>query len=420
MPTYSYEAVDKAGRAVKATIDAKSPDEVRALLKKKNLFPTSISQRKGGGSAGGGKKKKGGGAPAGAPERKKAMVMGGVNQTQLTMFTRQFATLNDAGLAIVRALTILEEMMPPGVLRNTIMDVHDDVEQGMTLSDAMSRHPKVFDNLYVSMIKSGEMSGALSTILSRLADFREKAQKLKKQIISALIYPAAVMSIAGFILILIISFIVPKFKTMFDGMGLELPGITQMLMDFADLLINYWYLVPGVPFVIITTFKIFRSTKFGTYAIDMMSLYLPVFGIIIKKTAISRFCRTLGTLTSSGVPILDALAILKSAVGNAVVEQAVADVHTAIKEGENIADPLKRSGVFDTLAVNMVAVGEETGELDNMLIRIADNYDNDIDAMVAGMMSLLEPFLIIGMGGAVAFIVIALFVPMIAIMQNIG
>jgi type IV pilus assembly protein PilC len=415
MPTFSFEAVDSAGRKVKSTIEAGSVDAARMALKKKKLFPTNISQQKA-------KKKKNttSVAESGSPERKKAMAMGGVSQAQLTLFTRQFSTLVEAGLPIVRAMAILEDMLPPGVLRNAVMDVKDDVEQGTSLSEAMKRHPKVFDTLYSSMVQAGEMGGVLDTILSRLADFREKSQKLKKQIISALIYPAAVVGIASAILILIVVLIIPKFKKMFDGMGVELPGPTLLLMSISDTLIAYWYLLPGVPFAVIAFFKVARMTEFGTYAIDKASLYIPVFGQIIRKSSISRFCRTLGTLTSSGVPILDALNILKSAVGNKVVENAVMDVHTSIKEGETIADPLRRSGVFDTLAVSMVSVGEETGELDKMLIRVADNYDNDVDALVSGMMGLIEPFLIIGMGSAVAFIVLALFMPLISIMQNIG
>ncbi|MHC4883477.1 MAG: type II secretion system F family protein [Planctomycetota bacterium] len=424
MPTFTFEAVDSNGRPVKNSIEAGSVDEARAMLKKKKLFPTNISQKRKAASKspkkGGGGKKAPAPATGGDPERKKVAAMGGVNQGQLTMFTRQLATLIDAGLPVARAFGILEQMIPPGVLRNAIYDLKDDVESGSQISEAMLKHPKVFDTLYTNMIKAGEAGGVLDTILVRLADFMEKSQKLKKQIISALVYPAAVLTVAGAILLLIIMMIVPKFKEMFDGLGAELPGMTLMLMDFADFLTNDWYLVPLIPIGIIATFKIVKSTKAGNYAIDKASLYLPIFGVIIKKSSVSRFCRTLGTLTASGVPILDALAILRNAVGNAVVESAVGDVHASIREGENIADPLKRSGVFDLLAVNMVAVGEETGELDKMLVKVADIYDNDVDTMVSGMMSLLEPFLIIGMGGAVGFIVIALFLPIISIMENIG
>jgi len=412
MATFAFEAVDGAGRSVSDTIEAGSVEEARSLLRQKKLFPTSISPKKAAA------KKRA--AAVGAKERKKSATLGGVSSSQLTLFTRQFATLVEAGLPIVRALAILEEMLPQGVLRNSVMDVRDDVEQGSSLSEAMSKQPKCFDTLYVSMVRAGETGGVLDTILVRLAEFREKAQKLKKQILSALIYPAAVMTVATAIVLLIITYIIPKFKKMFDGMNVELPGLTLMLMSFADALRSYWYLLPLVPFGIFVAFKIIRATKGGRYATDLVSLYVPVFGAIVRKSSVSRFCRTLGTLTSSGVPILDALAILRTAVGNAVVEGAVMDVHNSIREGESIADPLKRSGVFDVLAVNMVAVGEETGELDKMLLKVADNYDQDVDTMVAGMMSLLEPFLIIGMGLTVGFIVISLFLPLVELMKNLS
>jgi type IV pilus assembly protein PilC len=284
----------------------------------------------------------------------------------------------------------------------------------------MAKSPKSFDELYVSMVRAGETSGLLGKILNRIADFREKSQKLKKQIMGALIYPVAVLTVAGGILTLIIMFIVPKFKEMFDGMDLEMPAMTQALLDLSNFLVNYWYMVPLIPGGIFGTFFALSKTRQGRYLIDMAMLYLPVFGIIVRKSSISRFCRTLGELEAAGVPLLDALAILRTAVGNRVVEEAVSDIHIAIREGESIAEPMRRGGVFDTMVVNMVAVGEETGELDNMLIRIADSYDNDVDTLVSSMMSLLEPFLIIGMGGAVGFIVISLFLPLIQIIEGMN
>ncbi len=409
MPTFSYEAVDNAGRPVKGAIDADNMDTARDKLKGKGLFPTSIAPKSG----------KGRKAAAAPTERTKTFTIGsGVSQSEVTLFTRQFATLVDAGLPMVRALDIMEQMIRPGGLRNVLMDVRDEVEQGSSLSEAMIKNPKAFDELYISMIRAGEMGGMLSQILNRLAEFREKSMKLKKQIIGALMYPAAVMTIAGAILALIIMFIVPKFRKMFDEMKIPLPGITQLLMLMADFLVGYWYLVPLIPFGIAGAFWGIRSTQGGKYATDMISLYVPVFGTIIKKSSISRFCRTLGELSSAGVPILDALGILRGACGNEVVGQAVGDIHSSIREGENIADPMRRSGVFDLMVVNMVEVGEETGELDKMLIKIADTYDSDVDTMVGSMMSLLEPFLIIGMGLAVGFIVIALFLPLIAIIEG--
>ncbi len=413
MAKFSYEAVDKAGRPQNGSIDAATEDEVRAKLKGKGLFPTNITSRASKRSAAQSQK-------SSAPERKRAMAIGGVKSTDLTIFTRQFATLIDAGLPMVRTLSIVEQMLAPGVLRNAVMDLRDEVEQGSSISEAMGKNPKVFDELYVSMIRAGESSGLMGRILSRLADFREKSDKLKKQIIGALIYPAAIMTIAGAILSLIIIFIIPKFKAMFDDMKIEMPVMTQMLLTTADIFVNYWYMLPLVPGTIVVTFLGVRATKAGKYYTDFASLFLPIFGTIIKKSNISRFCRTLGELSQAGVPILESLQILRTAIPNAVVTAAVEDIQASIKEGESIAEPMRRNGVFDIMVVNMVEVGEETGELDKMLIKVADNFDNDVDTLVASMMHLLEPFMIIGMGVTVGFIVISLFLPMISVIQNMG
>lgn len=416
MPTFAYEAVDNAGRAMKGSIDAGTMDEARDKLKDKGYFPTSINAKAGGRSKG----SKENAADAVAPDRARSFVIGGgVRSDDVTLFTRQFATLIEAGLPMVRALDIMEQMLRPGGLRNAVMDVRDEVEQGSSLSDAMAKCPNAFDELFVSMIRAGELGGMLGRILNRLAEFREKSQKLKKAIIGALIYPAAVVFIAGAILTLIIMFIVPKFKEMFEEMNIDMPGMTQMLMAVADVLVLYYYLVPLIPVVLIVSIVLIRRFDGGRYACDMVSLYLPIFGVIIKKSSISRFCRTLGELSSAGVPILDALGILRTAVGNRVVEEAVGDIHASIREGENIADPMRRSGVFDLMVVNMVEVGEETGDLDKMLLKIADTYDNDVDTLVASLMSLLEPILIVGMGLAVGFIVISLFLPLISIIEGL-
>ena len=413
MPKFAYEGVDRSRKTAKGTVDAANEEEARAKLREQGLRVTALSAPEGGG-----KRKK---AAAAAPtERKKATVMGGVNQAELTLFSRQFATLLDAGLPMPRSLQILENMLRPGVLRNALMDVYDDVNAGSTLSDSMGKHPKVFDTLYTSIVRSGEAAGALDTMLLRLADFREKSQKLKKQIIGALIYPAAVITIAGLILALIILLIVPKFQKMFTDMKMEMPTPTVMLMSFADFLQNYYYIVFSLPFVLLAIFKLICHFPAGRFMVDQVSLYLPVFGTIIRKSSISRFCRTLGTLTSSGVPILDALNIIRTAIGNKVVENAVGEIHTAIREGEGISEPMKRQRIFDQMMVSMVEVGEETGELDKMLIKDADNLDADVDTLVSSMLSLLEPFLIIGMGLAVGFIVISLFMPILSIVQNMG
>lgn len=344
-----------------------------------------------------------------------------VNQKQLTAFTRQLATLLDAGLPLVRSIDILQNQIPPGLLKAAVVAVKEDVEGGSALSDALARHPAVFDKLYINMIRAGEAGGVLDLILSRLADYREKAQRLQQKIAGAMIYPAAVISIAGCILGFIMVFIIPRFQVMFEEMNLgPMPVLTQLLLFTASTMTQFWYVLIFVPPLLWTAVNYAGQTGPGRLFLDKLKLKLPIFGIIISKSAISRFCRTLGTLIQSGVPILEALSIIKNATGNQVVANAIEQVHTSIKEGDTIAEPLRYSGVFDDLVVNMIQVGEETGELDKMLIKVADTYDSEVDTLVGAMMSLLEPFMIVAMGGAVGFIVIGLFMPLIRMMEQLG
>jgi type IV pilus assembly protein PilC len=416
--------MDSQGKEVKAEIDAASEADAAEKIRGLNYFPTKVAPK-------GGKAQKGGGAGTDPTQMARPQAItrkrGGfslsfrVNQKELTAFTRQFATLLEAGLPVVRSLDILCNQLKPGILKNAVADVKEDVEGGSSLSEALSKHPAIFDKLYVNMIRAGEAGGVLDEILARLADYREKAQKLQQKIIGALVYPIAVISIAGCILAFIMIFIIPKFEAMFKEMDLgNLPWMTEMLMFVAKGFVDYWYLLVFSPVLVIVGFRFLIKMPAGRLLVDKIKLKIPVFGIIISKSAISRFCRTLGTLVQSGVPILDALSIIKNATGNQVVANAVETVHNSIKEGDTIAEPLRHSGVFDDLVVNMIQVGEETGELDKMLIKVADTYDNEVDTLVGAMMSLLEPFLIIGMGGTVGFIVIALFMPLIDIMQKIG
>jgi len=411
VPVYTYEAMDSQGREVRDSVEARTDAEAAEKIRRKGLFPTRIQAQGAGGAV----------API-AGKRAPRVFLGRVSSKELTQFTRQFATLMDAGLPIVRSLDILQNQMQPGLLRATVGQVREDVEGGSSLSEAMSRHPRAFDKLYVNMVKAGEAGGVLDTILTRLADFREKSQKLRRQVIGALIYPTAVITIAVIILAVIIAVVIPQFEKMFADLGQagKLPAITQLLITITNILQDFWFLVPGLPFGIWLVYRLVSMNPRGRYMIDKVKLHIPVFGIVTRKSAISRFARTLGTLISSGVPILEALSIIKGTTGNAVVANAVGEVHSSIREGDTIAEPLRHSGVFDDIVVNMIDVGEETGELDKMLIKVADNYDNEVDALVSGLMSLLEPFLIIGMGLTVGFIVIALFLPLIGLMQTIG
>lgn len=427
MATFVYEAMDSQGKEIKAEIEAASQNEAEDKIRALNYFPTRVSP-KGGGKKGGG----GGGAPAAdaglgraqSVKRKRggmSLSFGRVKQKELTAFTRQFATLLDAGLPVVRAIDILHNQLKPGVLKDALFDVKEDVEGGSSLSEALSKHPLVFDKLYVNMIRAGEAGGLLDEILSRLADYREKAQRLQQKIIGALVYPAAVITIAGAILTFIMVFIIPKFEQMFKEMELgDLPMMTKVLMGIANTMKEWWFVLVFLPVLMWIGYTMWVRTPSGRLTADKIKLKLPIFGQIISKSSVSRFCRTLGTLVQSGVPILDALSIIKNATGNAVVANAVETVHNSIKEGDTIAEPLRHCGVFDDLVVNMIQVGEETGELDKMLIKVADTYDNEVDTLVGALMSLLEPLLIVGMGLTVGFIVISLFLPLISIMERIG
>lgn len=409
MPVFGYEAVDAAGHKISKEVTASSKDDALKLLRAQGLRPTRIQM------------KAAKAAPQAAPAKKKKgfILFDRVKQAQIVTFTSQLSTLQDAGLPIVRSVKILEGQQKPGKFKDQLIAVAEDVEGGSTFSEALQKYPKSFDKLYVSMVKAGEAGGVLDVILNRLAGFMEKSQKLKKKVKGAMIYPAAVVTVAVVIVVFIMIYVVPSFEAMFRDLGQQLPAPTQILLNISQALRNYWFLIPGIPILLWFSIKwVTRSTK-GRLMLDRFKLNLPVFGIIIKKSSISRFCRTLGTLISSGVPILEALRIVKDAIGNVVISNAIEEVHGSIREGDTIAGPLRQSGIFDELLVNMIDVGEETGELDKMLIKIADNYETDVDVAVEGMSSLLEPMLIVGMGLAVGFIVIALFLPLIEIIQKI-
>jgi type IV pilus assembly protein PilC len=348
--------------------------------------------------------------------------IGGVPQKHLVGFTRQLSTLQDAGLPILRSLQILEEQQKPGLMKAIIGGVADQVEGGGTLSDAMAEYPKAFDKLYVNMINAGEAGGVLDIILSRLADFMEKSAKLKKKVIGAMIYPGVVISIAVGIVSMIMIFVIPKFEQIFRDFKVELPGITKALLFVSRwFAVQYgWAYVLFSPIAFALIIKLIRISEGGKYAVDLIKLKIPILGSILGKTAIARFTRTLGTLISAGVPILDAINITKETCGNEVYSRALLKVHDAIREGESMADPLRATKVCDAIVVNMVDVGEETGDLDKMLIKVADNYDSDVDVLVGSLISILEPVMVVILGVLVGFIVVALFAPMIALIQSVS
>lgn len=418
MPLYTYEAMNSSGQEVKDEIDAATSDEAIAKIRNKGFFPTKIKEKALKRTA----KKKKDDQALGGPTRKMPLSFGGVPRKQLVAFTRQLSTLQDAGLPILRSLQILEQQQKPGLLKAIIGGVGDEVEGGGTLSDAMSKYPKAFDKLYVNMINAGEAGGVLDLILARLADFMEKAQKLKKKVVGAMIYPVVVITIAVGIVSMIMIFVIPKFKDIFKDFGAKLPGVTQLLLDISEWFAkDYgWAYLLAFPFVVAMLLKLARLSEGGKYAIDAIKLKIPILGGILGKTAIARFTRTLGTLISAGVPILDAINITKETCGNEVYSRALGKVHDAIREGESMADPLRATKVCDAIVVNMVDVGEETGDLDKMLIKIADNYDNDVDVLVSSLISILEPVMVVILGVIVGFIVIALFMPMITLIQSIS
>src|SRR5262245_52626045 len=412
MATFKFEALDTSGNEVKDSVEAGNEEEASQKIKSMGYFVTKLSASQGKGGKGGKKKKTG--------RSRKTFTIGGVSQKMLTIFTRQFSTLQDAGLPVLRSLRILERQMKPSVLKNSLIDVVEDVESGMTLSEAMGRHPKAFDRLYVNMVKAGEAGGALEVILQRLAEFKEKSQSLKRKIIGAMVYPAVVIMVAVSILIFIMVMIIPKFKKIFDEFGLQLPDMTKILIDTSMWMKDYWYVIPLFPLGFYLLVKLIRLTRFGYYALDRITLWIPIVGGLVEKTIVARTMRTLGTLVSSGVPILEALSIVKDTANNAVFERMFQRVLESIREGDTIADPLKESRLVDDMVVNMVEVGEETGDLDTMLYKVADFYDEEVDTMVKSMISLLEPIMIVFLGLTIGGIVISLFLPLIKLLEGLS
>lgn len=413
MPVYQYEAMDNTGTEVKDTVNAESEAEAQEQIREKGLFVTKIQERVR-------KQKKKGGKKKPDTKKKTTFAIGGVKGKVLCTFTRQLSTLQDAGLPILRSLRILEGQAKPGPLKNSLIGVIDDVESGNTLSEAMAKQPKAFDNLYVNMVKAGEAGGALEVILQRLADFKERAQALKRKVTGAMIYPVAVIVVATLIVGFIMYFIIPKFKEIFVGFGVELPGMTVLLISISDTVVHYWYLFPTIPISIVLLVKIIKKNKTGAYIMDKMILKIPLLGSILQKGTVARTCRTLGTLIASGVPILEALIISRDTAGNAVFVRAFDTIYNAIREGESMAVPLKETRIVDDMVVNMVDVGEETGALDNMLYKVADVYDEEVAVLVDSLISVLEPIMVVVLGLIVGFIVIALFLPLIELLNNLS
>ncbi len=411
MPVFHYEALDAQGKEVKADIEALSSKEAISKIRNKGLFPTKVRSR------GAGKKVKAG-TVARAPKRRGAG--GRVKVKMVCQFARQLSTLQDAGLAILRSLRILEQQQKAGTLKRVIQYLGDDIEGGATLSEAMAKHPKCFSRLFVNMVAAGEVGGVLDLILARLADFLEKAQRLKAKIKGAMVYPIVVMSAAIGIVLGLMIFIIPTFTEVLSDMSdgkAEMPGLTLALMRISDWLIarnglNALIVVLS-PFGFVAVLRLIRQFQNGRYVLDWITLRIPVVGQITYKTSVARWTRTLGTLIQAGVPILEALNITRETAGNEIYANMLGKVHHAIRQGDTFANPLRQSKSVDSIVVNMIDVGEETGDMDKMLEKVANNFDEEADVLVSSLMSLLEPIMILLLGGMVGTIVVAMFLPMV-------
>ncbi len=430
MPKFNYVAMDSRGKETKGTLDVGSQNEAISRLKEMGYFPTKVveadktkdkpdKKSRAAGAADAKGKKKGGGINISI---KIPGLSGRVKPKVLTTFTRQLATLVDAGLPLLRGLRVLERQERNATLKAIINDLAIAIEGGSTFSEGLAQHPKVFNRLFVNMVKAGELGGVLEVVLNRLSEFMEKAQKIRGKVKAAMFYPSAVIFVAVTILTVLMVFVIPKFEAVFKDMleGQGLPAFTQFVLSVSRAIAGHFVisLISVVAFFI--GLKLFTRTRFGRRLFDRLKMNFPILGPVVSKVAISRFTRTLGTLVSSGVPILQALTIVKETSGNVIVADAVSSVHESVKEGETITAPLEASNVFPPMVISMVDVGEQTGALPEMLMKIADTYDDEVDNAVSAMTSLLEPIMIVILAVIVGSIVIALFLPLISLIDNLG
>ncbi|MGD0112906.1 MAG: type II secretion system F family protein [Armatimonadota bacterium] len=403
MPTYRYSAMDQSGRTVGGQLEADSVELVRVKLSDLRYHVLSIRESRGKASL-----------------QEMLNNMQRVKLRDLVVFSRQFATMIDAGLSVVKCLDILQKQSKNPRLKDVIGQVKHDVAGGTSLTEAIQRHPKVFSPLYVNMIRSAEAGGILDQVLDRLASFLEKEMETRGKIKSAMTYPAVVFSFAMLMLVGLLFFVLPKFKTIFESMGLKLPLSTKLMLNSSDYFQKYWYIALVVLIGSAVLVRVASRTQKGKYAIDAAKLKLPVFGDLMLKTAVSRFARTFGTLISSGVPVLRALEIVSDTAGNLVVSETVVRARTSIKEGDKISTPLFASKIFPTMVTQMIAVGEETGRLDQMLTKVANFYDEEVDATLKALTSLIEPLMIVGLGLIVGFIAVSVISPIYSLVGSLG
>jgi len=400
MGEFQWTGTNRQGRTLNGTMEAKSRGEVKDILEARGVAITNIK--------------------GGFDMSTFGVIGSGVKSKELSTFTRQFSVMINAGLPLVGCLQILGRQQENKIFKNIIVEVTSDVEKGGTLAESLGKHKKVFSELYVNMVAAGEQGGILDTILARLADYLEDAATLQSKIKSAMMYPLVVFVVVIVATLAMLLFVIPIFQKMFEDMGGELPGMTQLVVDMSEFVQHYVIFIVLGMVGIVFLFNTYYKTKSGEKVIDTIKLSLPVFGPINRKMSIARFTRTLGTLTSSGVAILDGLNITAKTAGNRVISDAIMQARVSISGGENIAGPLEASGVFPTMVTQMIAVGEETGGLDEMLVKVADFYDEEVNVLVDGMASTIEPLMIVFMGGFVGFLVIAMYLPIFDMIQQVG
>ena len=405
MATFVYDAVDTTGKAVKGRLDADSESMVLSKLHDQRLHITSLKEHK----------------DSGIPFLSGAAAGGGTPKLQsLVVFSRQFATMIDAGISVLKCMDILASQVKDPPLKFAVEQLRQDVKTGSSLADGLAKHPKVFNKLYVNMIRAAELGGILDLILDRLSQFLEKEMEIKQKIKSAMMYPIIVLFFAGGIVLAMFYFVLPKFKEIFASMNVEMPEMTKFLFTMSDFMLAYWYSGPIIAAAVFFGLRQYGSTKEGRYRIDELKLKFPVVGELILKMAVSRFCRTFGVLISAGVPMMRAMEIIGDTAGNAVITKAINDTRSAIRDGSRLSTPLAGSGLFPSMVIHMVDIGEETGRLSEMMVKIADFYDQEVDATVKGLTSLIEPILIVFMGVVVGFIAISIMAPMFKLVSSIN
>ena len=402
MPLYLYTGKTKRGRALKGELEASDERIARIQLKRRGIEVAKLKQK-----------------PKDVFENI-SFLQPKVTNKDIVIFTRQFSTMIDAGLPLVQGLNILAEQTENKTFKGILKQVTKDVEGGTTLADALNRHPRVFDSLFVNLVAAGEVGGILDTIFQRLAAYIEKAEKLKSQVKGAMTYPIVVVCIAILVISVIMIFVIPVFEDMFAGFGKALPAPTQVVIAMSDFTKGNWYFIFGGMFAFVWLYKRYSRTSSGRRNIDIIALKLPIMGELIRKVAIARFTRTLSTMISSGVPILDALEITAKTAGNVIVQEVILDARSSIAEGQTVAEPLSESTIFPGMVTQMISVGESTGALDAMLEKIADFYDDEVDAAVSAMTSMLEPLMILFLGGSVGGLVIAMYLPIFQMAAAMG